>query len=179
GRGGGCRRPRRCRRRSSTSCRPSPARPRSPAHSARETAGTLPAHGPGVVRGPAARPAAPPRRGCNACGHRTRYIPSAASPLAADTAECFTHTHGKRPRAETQRFHAIKTESRPLERRPCTSDGLEAWYEARVSSPFRPSTSGGTKSLGSTDGGQTEEGDDWRVSVERDWLVLDYAARRT
>src|SRR4029453_4588272 len=60
-----------------------------------ETAGARPAHGPAVVRGPADRPPGPPRPGCNACGHRTRYIPSAASPLPADTAECFTHAHGK------------------------------------------------------------------------------------
>ena len=42
-------RPPRSRRRSSTSCRRSPAQPGSPAHSGRETAGTRPAHGPAVL----------------------------------------------------------------------------------------------------------------------------------
>src|SRR5262249_721310 len=41
-----------------------------------------------AVRGRADHPAAPPTPGCNACGHRTRYIPCAAPPLAADAVEC-------------------------------------------------------------------------------------------
>src|SRR6266566_8865621 len=44
---------------------------------------------------------------CSACVRRTRYIPSAAPPLAADTAECCpTHTVIS-PCAEAQRFHPI------------------------------------------------------------------------
>src|SRR5439155_5493618 len=85
----------------------SPA-PGEPAHIAPETAGALPAHAGAVVRGRADRPAEPPTPGCNVCGHRTRYIPSAAPPLAADAVECCPTPTVISPWAEAQRFHPIK-----------------------------------------------------------------------
>src|SRR5262249_1431558 len=61
-----------------------------------------------VVRGRADRRAGPRTPACNACGHRTRYIPCAAPPSRPAAAECCpTHTVTS-PCAEAQRFHPIK-----------------------------------------------------------------------
>src|SRR5262249_21962877 len=104
----GRRRRPRSRRRSNTNCRRSRPPPGSPAHSGRETAGTLRAHVRSAVHGRDGHPAGPPTPARSACGHRTRHIPCAAPPSRPAAAECCpTHTVTS-PRAEAQRFHPIK-----------------------------------------------------------------------
>src|SRR3989442_5959799 len=80
------------------------------------------------------RPAEPPTPGCNVCGHRTRYIPCAAPPLAADAVECCPTPTVISPWAEAQRFHPIK--GRWFKSSPRNQDD-EGLADARAASPFR------------------------------------------